>query len=270
LRFHVNNTPSSSNVIRNRFRTANSFLPVFAVSRSLFFQPRFARELAVFRNVEHTDEIGFWQAFFQVRVRGPTRRRRPMEERRASQNPVLQDDAYMTSTPGELALVRMFESFARWATELTDEVSHGNLTYEDAAVLHCLRLRRGMRNLSELLMFMNRSDVSNLQYSLRKLERAGLVRRLRGESKRESSYVLTDHGKEVTDRYGVVREAMLVRLTADVVGFDSQMIAASTVLERMVGLYDQATQSVLNQRITGFKEFMPKPLSPVLIKTEKT
>jgi predicted MarR family transcription regulator len=177
-------------------------------------------------------------------------------------NPIRNDDAYMTSTPCaaaltriELATVRVFEAFSRWATELNNFVTSEHLAYQDAALLHCLRLRHGVRNLSEIMMFMNRTDVSNIQYSLRKLERANLVKRVAGASKRESSYYLTDHGKEVTDIYGTVRQELLVRLAGDIVGFEQQVADAAAVLERMVGLYDQSTQSLLNQGIAGFEKF---------------
>ncbi|HYC02178.1 MAG TPA: winged helix DNA-binding protein [Azospirillaceae bacterium] len=165
---------------------------------------------------------------------------------------------YMTATPCaqtltrlELALIRVWEAFSRWATELNTAVSGEPFGFQDVVVLHAIRMRQGPRNLTEVLRFLNRSDVSNIQYSLRKLERAGLVRRSAGATKRESSYALTPLGTEVTDRFSARRQELLVGLAGEVLDFAPQMERAAAVLERLVGLYDQSTQSVLNERIVG-------------------
>ncbi len=165
-------------------------------------------------------------------------------------------DRYMTSgetaaslTRGELAMMRSFEAFERWSFFLHKSVSSTALNSQDVRLLHSLRMRGGAQNLSELLLFMNRNDVSTIQYSLRKIEQAGLIERIAGNSKREAGYQLTESGEKVTNDYASLREEILVSLVADVNGMVESLEGAAAALERLTGLYDQSTRTVLNRKI---------------------
>jgi predicted MarR family transcription regulator len=165
-------------------------------------------------------------------------------------------DRYMTTgeaaaslTRAELAMMRSFEAFERWGFFLHKSVSSTALNPQDVRLLHSLRMRGGAQNLSELLLFMNRNDVSTIQYSLRKIEQAGLIERITGNSKREAGYRLTESGEQATDDYAVLRDEILVSLIGDVNGLVESLEGAASALERLTGLYDQSTQTVLNRKI---------------------
>ena len=168
------------------------------------------------------------------------------------------DDRYMTKddeaaalTRAELAMMRATEAFARWSIFLNKTVSGFSLAYQDICLLHSIRMRGGAQNLSELLLFLNRNDVSSIQYSLKKLEQFGLVERVVGNSKREAGYTLTKDGIRVTDAYAELRHELLISLVGDVNGFVDALSDSAKSIERLTGLYDQATQSVLNRKILG-------------------
>lgn len=165
-------------------------------------------------------------------------------------------DRYMTHgdvaselTRAELAMIRALEAFSRWSVFLNKAVSDTSLSHQDIAIMHSIRMRGGPQNLSELLLFLNRNDVSSIQYSLKKLERYGLVERVIGNSKREAGYALTDYGEEVTGSYARLREQLLVKIVGEQVGIAEALHRSAETLERMTGLYDQATQTVLNRKI---------------------
>jgi predicted MarR family transcription regulator len=167
-------------------------------------------------------------------------------------------DLYMTEgeqavvlTRVELAMIRAVEAFRRWAFFLHKSVGGTQLGAEDIWLLHSIRMRGGAQNLSELLLFLNRNDVSTLQYSLRKIEQAGLIERVTGNSKREAGYRLTDRGLGITDEYAAVRQELLVSLVGDINGFAAGLDGAAATLERLTGLYDQSTHAVLNRKIMG-------------------
>jgi predicted MarR family transcription regulator len=149
----------------------------------------------------------------------------------------------------ELAIMRSSAAFSRWAPELHKLATDQQLTYQEACVLHCLRLRGGSSTLAELLIFLHRHDLAALQYSLRKLEKAGLVRRAKGSQRREIYYYITEKGQSQTDAYAEQRKQLLVSLCDDVVGLQANMGTAAKVLERLTSLYDQATQDALNQHL---------------------
>ena len=125
------------------------------------------------------------------------------------------------------------------------------LAPQDVCLLHSIRMRGGAQNLSELLLFLNRNDVSTIQYSLRKIEQDGLIERITGNSKREAGYRLTEKGLQVTNAYSDLREDVLLALVDDINGMKSALEAAASALERLTGLYDQSTQTVLNRNILG-------------------
>tara|TARA_R110002110_G_scaffold413729_1_gene641567 strand:- start:47571 stop:48095 length:525 start_codon:yes stop_codon:yes gene_type:complete len=169
-----------------------------------------------------------------------------------------QDEDYMSRTAlgaeltrTELAMIRAIEAFSRWGTVLHKAVANAHLSYRDIAVLHAIRMCGNAQNLSELMMFLNRNDVSTLQYSLKKLEQEALVQRVTGKSKREAGYVLTEAGLDATERYSAVREEILLTLLEELRDFGPRLEAASSAIERLSGAYDQAAQTVMNRRLSG-------------------
>lgn len=167
-------------------------------------------------------------------------------------------DRYMTGSPdsavltrAELAIIRALEAFSRWCFFLHKSVSGMPLGPEDVWLLHSIRMRGGAQNLSELLLFLNRNDVSTIQYSLRKIEQCGLIRRVTGNSRREAGYQLTEEGVRATDEYARIREELLVDLIGDINGFVPALDQAASTMERLTALYDQSTQTVLNRKILG-------------------
>lgn len=162
----------------------------------------------------------------------------------------------------EMGIMRAQEGFSSWVGELNKQVSGGHLSFTDIALLHCVLLRGGTPTLSDMLVFLHRTDLAALQYSFRKLERMGLVRRIRGATRREVAYDVTDKAREITDTYSRRRHEILVSLVEDIVDMDSSMHAAAAVLERLVGIYDQATQGLLNEHLLARRSREPAALDP--------
>jgi predicted MarR family transcription regulator len=81
----------------------------------------------------------------------------------------------------ELAIFRVYEAFGRWAVELHRLCDEGArpIGFHDIALLHCIRMRGHEPSVSELLHFLNRHDIANVQYSIKKLTKCGLVKALR-------------------------------------------------------------------------------------------
>jgi predicted MarR family transcription regulator len=150
----------------------------------------------------------------------------------------------------ELGVVRAHEALASWGTELHKHVSGEQLSWQETAVLHCVRMRGSNPTLAEMLLFLHRHDLAALQYCLKKLENHGFIRRSRGASRREIAFSITEKGREVTDAYARARQEILVELCRQVLDLQPTLIHAAQALERMVGIYDQATQSIFNHRLT--------------------
>jgi len=80
----------------------------------------------------------------------------------------------------ELAIFRVYEAFGRWAVKLHRLCDEGArpIGFHDIALLHCIRMRGHEPSVSELLHFLNRHDIANVQYSIKKLTKCGLVKAL--------------------------------------------------------------------------------------------
>ena len=163
-------------------------------------------------------------------------------------------DQYMTGTDSaaaltrlELGIIRAYGALSRWAVELHKHVGGQQMPYSDVALLHTIRMRGGSPTFPELLLFLNRMDISNVQYSLRKLEKLGLVTRTRGGTRRDTILSITDESEQLTEDFGAVRDEVLVHLCDTVEDFENAMNDAASALERLAGIYDQATTSILNE-----------------------
>ena len=167
----------------------------------------------------------------------------------ASERYMTDDQAAMQLTRTELAVIRCIEAFARWSEFLHKSVAGTSLGHQDVWLLHSIRMRGGAQNLSELLLFLNRNDVSSIQYSLKKLEQFGYVKRIVGNSKREAGYELTPEGLETTEHYARVRQEVLIQLVDEISSLEPALARTAQTLERLTGIYDQVTQTVLNRHI---------------------
>lgn len=170
--------------------------------------------------------------------------------RAATQDRYMSQDALAGSlTRFELGLMRLSEAFASWALELQKCVSGEKMSFQEVSLLHCVRLRGGSTTLAEMMIFLHRHDLAAINYSLRKLEAQRLITRQRGSRRREVAYSLTARGREVTDAYGAMRAQVLVRLCREVHGMQAATDQATAVVERLIGIYDQAAQQILNQSL---------------------
>jgi len=155
----------------------------------------------------------------------------------------------------ELGVMRMQEAFGSWMVEVHKQAKGPQLSYQDISLLHAVRLRGGTPTLGEMLTFQHRQDLSSLQYGFKKLEALGLLKKIKTPSKREIAHQITEKGFAITDRYAELRQQTLVELLRDMTSAEEAMHSASAVLERMIGLYDQATQTLLNDYMLNRNSF---------------
>ena len=66
------------------------------------------------------------------------------------------------------------------------------------------------RSVSDLSRFSNRDDISNIQYSLRKLTAAGLIEKVPGSTNRDTRYRPTAAGRELTEILVATRRELLI------------------------------------------------------------
>lgn len=154
------------------------------------------------------------------------------------------DDHEIAVAEVEFSIFRIFSAFNRWMDDLTrccQEDSTLACSGIDFSLLNVIRMHERPKSISELGRLMNRDDMSNLQYSIRKLTKAGLIEKVGAQgNKKGATYRTTARGDRATDLYASYRREILIPLTRSVSAGDERMIELANLLTLLSGIYDQA------------------------------
>lgn len=150
----------------------------------------------------------------------------------------------------EYSLMRCFEAFGHWEAECFAAVSGlQQMNGSDTAILHVIRMKERPKGIKEIGRLMNRDDIPNLQYSIRKLLKAGLVEKCAHSSHRQGvTYQATQHGREVTEAYARLRSRLLMDFTRSVSNFEEALVRSSRTLDLLSGMYEQAARIAATHR----------------------
>ena len=144
-------------------------------------------------------------------------RRRPQIE----QPKMLDRSWHLARTPREMdvaeieyALIRCFEAFGHWQAECLASVAEFSASGPENALLHMIRMNDRPKSVRDLSHMANRQDIPNIQYSLRKLIKGGMV--VRSGSGRSGRHLRNDRigRRDVIDNYADVRADLLIASSA--------------------------------------------------------
>ena len=163
----------------------------------------------------------------------------------------LATDSYEVGlTELEFAIMRVSEAFYRWQLDCLACCTTGSFSGADNAVLHVIRMHDRPKSISEIGRLLNRDDQSNLQYSVRKLAKSGLIEKSRAAgNNRGVTYQVSELGRDVTDRYAEFREELLISLTKSMSDWEENFDLVARILNLMSGMYDQASCVAATHRI---------------------
>jgi predicted MarR family transcription regulator len=143
----------------------------------------------------------------------------------------------------EQALICASEAFYRFAGAALGPVGReNNLTGQENVILQQLMFTPKPRSVSDLSRFSNRDDVSNIQYSLRKLTAAGLIEKVPGSTNRDTRYRPTAAGRELTETLVTNRRDLLIAPSAHITDIEAQLRAATNAISLLTGLYDHVSR----------------------------
>jgi predicted MarR family transcription regulator len=145
----------------------------------------------------------------------------------------------------EYSVNRTAAALDRWNVECLALNTKLTPTSTDNFLLNVIRMKDKPKTISELARFLNRDDLANIQYALRKLQKAGLIEK-HGRSKRRGiTYKMTEEGIRVTDAFAEMRSHLLMKMMPSFEELQEQLETTEKMLAVMQGLYDQATGAVL-------------------------
>ena len=138
----------------------------------------------------------------------------------------------------ELQLWRVFYGFIGWQEECEKTVNNTDLTGNELAILHVIRLKDRPKTISDISRILNRNDTFNIHYSIRKLIKKKLVQKTVGGK----AYEMTPEGIENTSAYARMRKNTLIKLYLN--SQDLQLTDMAAKLAKLKSIYDDASQLV--------------------------
>jgi predicted MarR family transcription regulator len=157
---------------------------------------------------------------------------------------------HLATTPHELAVTRFEQglicaaaAFYRfYGVLLGREGRVRNISGQDNAILQQIMAASRPLAVTDIARFANRDDIANIQYSLKKLLRAGLIEKAGRTSARETSYVVTELARHWTQDFLQLRRRLFTDPAARVPDFDDQLEKSANLLNLIAGFYDHGTR----------------------------
>ncbi len=141
----------------------------------------------------------------------------------------------------EYGLIIAYNAFSRWMTRCMGAVGFHDFNPLDILVLHNVNHRGRAKRLVDVAFVLNVEDQHTVNYSLKKLSKAGLVEaRKRGK---EMFYSTTETGRNACAEYGKVRELCLISPAVSTNLDKEEISRTAKVLRGASGLYGQASRS---------------------------
>jgi predicted MarR family transcription regulator len=141
----------------------------------------------------------------------------------------------------EYGMIIAFNGFSRWMVRCMNAAGHQDFNPLDVLVLHNVNHRNREKRLNDICFVLNVEDPHTVNYSLKKLIKAKLVK---GAKKgKEIFYSTTEEGAEACSEYRKIRELCLIDpAVATDTRFD-EVAHTAQILRSISGLYDQASRA---------------------------
>ncbi len=141
----------------------------------------------------------------------------------------------------EFGLTLAGNAFHRWMVRAIATAGYPELSPLDVLVLHTVYHRERPKKLADICLVLNIEDTHTVNYAVRKLKSAGLVKE--GRQGKEKTVGITELGAKACMDYREIRERLLLRSlkALDLKPQDVSRLAA--LLRLMSGQYDQAARA---------------------------
>jgi predicted MarR family transcription regulator len=142
------------------------------------------------------------------------------------------------------AAICFIEAFYRHVErQLIHVTGDPNLSAQDCIILHAIRLGERPKSMTEIQHFSNRRDIANIQYSIRKLIKAGLVQKAKRDAGRGTYYELTKYGFDITEAYVAARARMMNEFLSERPGFVRDAEISTKMMMMLTGVYDHLSRT---------------------------
>jgi len=144
------------------------------------------------------------------------------------------------TTELEWSLLRFQQAFEVCVSQIASVTGMSELSYTEIVVLHVIRMQERPKTAANIARQLNRDDIPNIQYCLRKLVKMGLCQKLNEGATKIFTYDVTEKGREVTDDYAAMRREVLTDRTNLIDQIDEKISDAIQLINLLTGIYDEA------------------------------
>jgi predicted MarR family transcription regulator len=153
------------------------------------------------------------------------------------------DETELKVTEFEFAILRVMEAFARWVAAADEMVGVSDLKHAEHVILHVIRMQNRPKSGPTIARLLNRDDLPNVQYSLRKLEAADLIQKVNEAGAKTHSYAITAKGETLTTEYSKLRSELLIRNLRSISAIDERIADATQLVSLMTGVYEESARA---------------------------
>ena len=156
--------------------------------------------------------------------------------------PLGKDPHDVSTTEFEWAVMRFFSAFERSCLQLSITGGSSDLSFQELVLLHVVGMQHHAQTSHSIARQLNRDDIQNLQYALRKLEKRGLIGKSLGDRNKTAHYSITSEGRECVELYAKIRSQLLTGRTELVSEIDRKLQEATQLLSVLTGIYDDVAR----------------------------
>lgn len=144
----------------------------------------------------------------------------------------------------EFLLWRTYYSWIRWQEDCQSAIADDDLTAHEIALLHIIRMNERPKTVYEISRLLNRDDIPNIQYGIKKLLKLEYVKKvdIKNGAKKAIAYQITKNGIKNTDAYSKARRSILIEMLKE---YDPNQLMFKEVtksLNLMKGIYEEASR----------------------------
>ncbi|MDX2164529.1 MAG: winged helix DNA-binding protein [Gammaproteobacteria bacterium] len=151
-----------------------------------------------------------------------------------------ENEEEMNVTEFELLLWRVFHGFLRWQEDCELATNGATLTGNELSILHIVRMKNKPKTTTQIAQLLNREDMFNINYSVKKLLKLGLIEKSKGSVKKGATYQITEAGIKDTDNFIKARKRILITLFKKETRINLPKISQD--LAKIISIYDGAAK----------------------------
>ena len=152
----------------------------------------------------------------------------------------LADEKGLPLSEFEYALTMVNNAFQRWMVCCSNSANQQELSPLDILIIHNINHRERAKRIADVAFTLNIEDVHTVSYSVRKLQKAGLLQATK--KGKDNYYTLTAEGLEFCAEYRRIRDMCLMR-SMEQLQLDTSLGDVAAMMRTLSGLYDQASRA---------------------------